>query len=103
MGDWLLLVAGFGFALLQFAVGKARKPIVNFQKLLSYTSCVSHLSYWLPSKREAPRIAIFAFPVAFRHWKCYYLHCFKESDSWDMVFDIPAVVQMTVGRFTRIG
>ena len=25
--------------------------------------------------------------VAFRHWKCYYLPCFKESDSWNMIFD----------------
>jgi hypothetical protein len=77
VGDWLLLVAGFGFALPQFAVGKARKPIVNFQKLLSYTSCVSHLSYWLPSKRDAPRIAILIFLVAFGYWKCYYSSCFR--------------------------
>ena len=25
--------------------------------------------------------------VAFRNWKCYYLPCFKESDSWSMIFD----------------
>ena len=31
VGDWLLLVAGFGFALPQFAVDKARKPIVYFR------------------------------------------------------------------------
>ena len=28
------------------------------------------------------------FPVAFGCWKCYYLPCFKESDSWSMIFDI---------------
>ena len=27
------------------------------------------------------------FLVAFGNWKCYYLPCFKESDSWSMIFD----------------
>ena len=25
--------------------------------------------------------------VAFGNWKCYYSLCFKESDSWSMIFD----------------
>jgi hypothetical protein len=95
-----LLVAGFGFALPQFAVGKARKPIVYFRIycptcltrrtrpiLLLPTSAKHHLCFW----------------VAFGYWKCYYSHCFNESDSWDMIFDILAVVQKTARRLARIG
>ena len=33
-----------------------------------------------------PNIALFT--VAFWYWKCYYSLCFKESDSWNMIFDI---------------
>ena len=62
-----LLVAGFGFALSQFAVGKARKPIVYFRiycptcltsrtrpTLLLPTSAKHHLCF-LPKRRTELR------------------------------------------------
>ena len=35
-----------------------------------------------------PPVKPFLFSVALICRKCYYLVCFKESDSWSMVFDI---------------
>ena len=35
-------------------------------------------------KAQSSKILI---SVAFGNWKCYYLPCFKESDSWSMIFD----------------
>jgi hypothetical protein len=33
-----------------------------------------------------PHVVLFS--VAFGYWKCYHSVCFKESDSWDEIFDI---------------
>ena len=62
----------------------------------------SHLSSGQLSN-EKLRSSIFLFSFAFGRQKCYYSHCFNESDSWDMIFDILAVVQMTARRLARIG
>ena len=54
---------------------------------------------------EAERDAkvILAFLLASGCRKCYYLPCFKESDSRNMIFDMPAAIKGTAGRLTRIG
>ena len=85
MVDWLLLVAGFGFALPQFAVGKVRKPIVYFR--IYCPTCLT--------RRTRPTLLLptsakhhLCFSVAFGCPKCYYSPCFKESDSWNMIFDM---------------
>ena len=43
------------------------------------------------------------FSFAFGRRKCYYSCRFKEVDSWNMIFDILAVEQMTARRLARIG
>ena len=84
-GGWLLLVAGFGFALPQFAVGKARKPIVYFR--IYCPTCLA--------RRTRPTLLL---PTSAKHHLCFY-GCFqtlevllfalfrgKESDSWNVIF-----------------
>ena len=71
---------------------------------MSHASYLSYSSHGKSVKREAPRIAILLFLVAFGYWKCYYLFCFKESDSWSMIFDIGgsrkiAAIGLERGRF----
>ena len=101
MGDWLLLVAGFGFALPQFAVGKARKPIVYFR--IYCPTCLT--------RRTRPTLLL---ATSAKHHLCFLrllsgigsaIICFvsRRAILWSMIFDIPAVVKGTAGWFTRIG
>ena len=66
MGDWLLLVAGFGFALPQFAVGKARKPIVYFR--IYCPTCLT--------RRTRPTLLL---PTSAKYHLCFY-GCFRKLE-----------------------
>ena len=100
MGDWLLLVAGFGFALPQFAVGKARKPIVYFR--IYCPTCLT--------RRTRPTLLLptsakhhLCFPVAFGYPKCYYRLVSRKAILGTLIFEIPAAVKGAAGWLARIG
>ena len=88
------------FCLAASSLWQGAKAHGLFQNLLSYSSYASYTSYLLAHhKREA----LFCFSIAFGRRRCYYLARFKDSDSWNMIFEIPAAVKEVAGWFTRIG
>ena len=42
----------------------------------------------VPQAAVKARSSKILISVTFGNWKCYYPPCFKESDSWNMIFDI---------------